>query len=259
MIRLALLFLLFFIANCDEKSIIVGSPKTSIYDSGGLLMPEQAAFDVNFYDLNLKVDPERKWIGGSLGMICTATKPLDVIVLQLDTLMKISRISGLEGSELKWKHIDGLVLIYPDKPVKVNNRFFAKIEYSGHPLEVKEPKRFRSGQTQMMSYEFVNAWPTNLTSMRVAYGDSNVLRCAVQFAYDRFFTSFDRMDGIHAPIDTPFDLVNSNDIVNNQTNIINRPDLKRKADEKERKRQIVIEQNKLLGVKGDKPFLPNIK
>ena len=85
MIRLALLFLLFFIANCDEKSIIVGSSKTSIYDSGGLLMPEQAAFDVNFYELNLKVDPDRKWIGGSLGMICTATKPLDVIVLQLDT------------------------------------------------------------------------------------------------------------------------------------------------------------------------------
>ena len=39
----------------------------------------------------------------------------------------------------------------------------------------------------MTSYEFVNVWPTNLTSMRVAYGDSNVLRCNVQFAYDRFF------------------------------------------------------------------------
>jgi len=25
--------------------------------------------------------------------------------------------------------------------------------------------------------------------MRVAYGDSNVLRCNIQFAYDRFFTS----------------------------------------------------------------------
>jgi aminopeptidase N len=140
--RLALLFLLFFLANCDEKSIIVGPSNTSIYDSGGVLMPEQATFDVNFYDLNLKVEPERKWIGGSLGMICTATKPLDVIVLQLDTLMKISRISGLEGSELKWKHIDGLVIIYPDKPVKANNTFFTKIEYSGHPLEVKKPKRF---------------------------------------------------------------------------------------------------------------------
>ena len=61
--------------------------------------------------------------------------------------------------------------------------------------------------------------------MRVAYGDSNVLRCAVQFAYDRFFTSFDRMDGIHAPIDTPLDLINSNDITSNVTNIENRKQL----------------------------------
>ena len=41
----------------------------------------------------------------------------------------------------------------------------------------------------MTQYEFVNVWPSNLTSMRVAYGDSNVLKCNVQFAYDRFFTT----------------------------------------------------------------------
>ena len=46
--------------------------------------------------------------------------------------------------------------------------------------------KFTSSFTQ---YEFVNIWPSNMTSMRVAYGDSNVLRCNMQFAYDRFFTS----------------------------------------------------------------------
>ena len=53
--------------------------------------------------------------------------------------------------------------------------------------------------------------------MRVAYGDSNVLRCAVQFAYDRFFTSFDRMDGVHAPINTPLNITNANDNFENRT------------------------------------------
>ena len=54
---------------------------------------------------------------------------------------------------------------------------------------IKESRasRYKSHMTQ---YEFVNVWPQNLTSMRVAYGDSNVLRCNIQFAYDRFFTSF---------------------------------------------------------------------
>ncbi len=31
--------------------------QTDIYDSGGPLMPEQAAYDVEFYDLALRVDP----------------------------------------------------------------------------------------------------------------------------------------------------------------------------------------------------------
>ena len=52
------------------------------------------------------------------------------------------------------------------------------------------PQFQRKPTTKLMSYEFVNVWPTNMTSMRLAYGDSNVLRCSMQFSYDRFFTSF---------------------------------------------------------------------
>ena len=68
-------------------------------------------------------------------------------------------------------------------------------------------------QSNMSSYEFVNIWPTNLTSMRVAYGDSNVLKCSVQFAYDRFFTRFNYDDSNRAVVNTPRGLVNSNDRV----------------------------------------------
>ena len=52
------------------------------------------------------------------------------------------------------------------------------------------PQFRRKPTTKLMSYEFVNVWPTNMTSMRLAYGDSNVLRCSMQFSYDRFFTNF---------------------------------------------------------------------
>ena len=58
---------------------------------------------------------------------------------------------------------------------------------------IKE-SRNASYQSNMSSYEFINVWPSNLTSMRVAYGDSNVLRCAIQFAYDRFITKFNYPD-----------------------------------------------------------------
>ena len=59
-------------------------------------------------------------------------------------------------------------------------------------------------QSRLTTYEFVNVWPTNLTSMRVAYGDSNVLRCSVQLAYDRFFTDFGYNDTHQVPINGEF-------------------------------------------------------
>ena len=68
-------------------------------------------------------------------------------------------------------------------------------------------------KSNMSSYEFVNIWPTDMTSMRLAYGDPNVLKCSVQFAYDRFFTKFDYEDSNQAVINTSQGLVNSNDQV----------------------------------------------
>ena len=64
--------------------------------------------------------------------------------------------------------------------------------------------RNASYQSDLTSYEFVNVWPIDLTSMRVAYGDSNVLRCSVQLAYDRFFADFGYNDTHQVPINGEF-------------------------------------------------------
>ena len=69
---------------------------------------------------------------------------------------------------------------------------------------------YRSHMTQ---YEFVNIWPTNMTSMRVAYGDSNVLRCNLELAYDRFITSFNYTDTRETVLNSSSGVVNSNDVV----------------------------------------------
>ena len=74
--------------------------------------------------------------------------------------------------------------------------------------------RNSSYQSDITMYEFVNVWPSDLTSMRVAYGDSNVLKCTIQFAYDRFFTTFNNTDIQKQVINQPDGVVNSNDIKN---------------------------------------------
>ena len=77
------------------------------------------------------------------------------------------------------------------------------------PAKTTPPQLPRESTTKLTSYEFVNVWPTNMTSMRVAYGDTNVLRCSVQFAYDRFFTTFN-YDDINAAVEsTYFNLLSS--------------------------------------------------
>ena len=110
-------------------------------------------------------------------------------------------------------------------PIKGNKRDFAAFSRFNYPEEYKEilhvtkferdafTEKKGSYQSGMAQYEFVNIWPTDLTSMRVAYGEPNVLQCSVQFAYDRFFTSFDESEKA-APIQTPVNIVNSNDIQN---------------------------------------------
>ena len=77
-------------------------------------------------------------------------------------------------------------------------------------------------KSSMTQFEFVNVWPTNLTSMRVAYGDSNVLRCSVQFAYDRFFTAYTKK-GEHRQfaVQTPVGTVDSEEISATQA-LVNR-------------------------------------
>ena len=66
-------------------------------------------------------------------------------------------------------------------------------------------------QSNLTSYEFKNVWPTDLTSMRVAYGDSNVLRCSIQFAYDRFIHTHNYKDITKQVVNTSSGIVNSKD------------------------------------------------
>ena len=106
-------------------------------------------------------------------------------------------------------------------PVKNKRDYaaFSRFEYPEDYKEILHVTKFErdtfsekkgSYKSGMAQYEFVNVWPTDLTSMRVAYGEPNVLQCSVQFAYDRFFSSFDGLEG-QAPINTATGLVNSND------------------------------------------------
>ena len=55
-------------------------------------------------------------------------------------------------------------------------------------LEKRDVRELRY-KSSMLNYEFVNAWPSNIISMPVSYGTSNILKVSVTFQYDRYYVS----------------------------------------------------------------------
>ena len=114
-------------------------------------------------------------------------------------------------------------------PIQNNKRNFNAYSRFSYPEDYKEIMHitkferdaFQNDKSRISSYEFVNVFPKNMTSMRVAYGETNVLRLSVTFVYDRFFTKFHYDDSLAATINTGDGLSNDTNTRGDSEN--NRP------------------------------------
>jgi aminopeptidase N len=66
-----------------------------ILDSGGPMIPEQAAFDVGYYDIYVNILPDEQSIQGYVQMTATILHPTQWIVLDLDTTFTVSEVELL--------------------------------------------------------------------------------------------------------------------------------------------------------------------
>ena len=73
------------------------SAQTPILDSGGPLSPEQAAYDVTFYDLSVSIKPETREIDGQVIVRAKVVQPMNQLVLDLDTLLSVQEIWDLSN------------------------------------------------------------------------------------------------------------------------------------------------------------------
>ena len=111
-------------------------------DTGGPLMPEQAAFDVQSYDVAVKVDPKTKSISGTTVMTAKMVTPTDTIVLDLDTPYTIDRVyseTGDQQKSLKFERHEGKIRITFPAAKKAGETFETIITYSGKPREAPRP------------------------------------------------------------------------------------------------------------------------
>ena len=114
-------------------------PIQPIEVSGGPLLPEQAAYDVTFYDLALRVDPADSTIAGSLTVHARVVAPLAKLVLDLDTTMTVTGVFAPDVSAggaplaLAFERRTGRLWIALPRTLQPGERVAARVEYHGRP------------------------------------------------------------------------------------------------------------------------------
>jgi len=112
-------------------------------DTGGPLSPEQAAYDVKYYNINLEIDPVEKSIAGWVGIKAQVINSIAFFVLDLDNRYDITSIKLLSAAGeifvLPFQHNNGQISIELPDEFNPGEMIDIKIHYSGIPRVAERP------------------------------------------------------------------------------------------------------------------------
>jgi len=112
-------------------------------ESGGPLNPLQAAYDVNYYDLDLNIDPVSQTIDGSLLCRVEVLSSIDTLLLDLDSPFIVSsvliKINEGDESEAIFSHVDFKLYIIIPVDVSEGDLITVRVFYSGAPRIAENP------------------------------------------------------------------------------------------------------------------------
>lgn len=116
-----------------------------MYDSGGDLTPELAAYNVNFYDLNLTVNPEDSTVSGFVDIHFDVVQPTNEIAISLDPRLDISSVDRISqdssASNLKFFRTDTSRTFNVEYPATLQpgESEQVRITYGGKPRVAPNP------------------------------------------------------------------------------------------------------------------------
>jgi aminopeptidase N len=111
-------------------------------DSGGPLMPEQAAYDIKSYDLDLHVNPAGQSIKGVLTAEASIVHATDWFVLDLDpplTVDAVALINATGREELRFERRAGKLWIAFRDRKKSGEKVRVQVSYGGKPRVSPRP------------------------------------------------------------------------------------------------------------------------
>jgi len=102
----------------------------------GSITPEREWWDLTYYDLDIKVEPDQKYISGSTTVGYTVLSPHQVLQIDLQSPLRIENVEQ-DGQELKFSSEGNAHFISLKKKQKKGAKEQVKIYYSGNPQEAK--------------------------------------------------------------------------------------------------------------------------
>jgi aminopeptidase N len=105
----------------------------------GMLTPERVCYDVTFYDLDIRVDPDRRWIGGRNAVHFTTIRETRRIQVDLFEELKIQGIRDEKGHSLKFDREGKAVFVQLHRRKKPGERGIIHIQYAGNPRVARNP------------------------------------------------------------------------------------------------------------------------
>ena len=140
---ITILFLSFLISSCAVIGINSSRktpdkpghyPEFTEEDSlRGQLTRFRSAYDVTYYDLNIDVDIENKYLKGAVTLLFTVVDELDTLQIDLYENLKISRIVH-NGHELSFRRKYKAVFIDLDEVLHKGEKHSLTVFYEGKPV-----------------------------------------------------------------------------------------------------------------------------
>ena len=104
----------------------------------GMLSKERTCYDVTYYDLNIAVDIQKKFIKGFVDIHFKVMEDFDVMQIDLYKNMEISEISLYE-QPLTFNRLYDAVFVHLPIHLKKSENGTIRVYYSGFPTEAKNP------------------------------------------------------------------------------------------------------------------------
>lgn len=132
------LMLLLFCAWSAEAQLLVRAQE--LYSRGdtlrGMLTPLRTNYDINYYHLQVRVDPDERFISGSNLFKFTATADFDRLQFDLFNNLKVERVV-YKGQELAFEREFHAVFIDFPTTIREGSKDEFTVYYSGHPVQAK--------------------------------------------------------------------------------------------------------------------------